>query len=168
MKGGTPDRHQEARNPDRSWRRSHAPPPAARRVVFHEGAGRLAGPIGIVCRRSPAPVKGGPLRADAHPHHSRAGRTPQTLRQHARRDSTSPGHGQRPADQPGQCATGLPTLAVTQSNHQNEEDAPEQWGHDAGDPGADKEMTEASGPQESGGPPPPTASNPMSPHRKRT
>ena len=31
----------------------------------------------------------------------------------------------------------------------------------AGDPGADKEMTEASGPQESGGPPPTSASHPM-------
>ena len=40
MKGGTPDRHQEARNPDRSQRCSRTPPPAARRVVFHEGTNR--------------------------------------------------------------------------------------------------------------------------------
>ena len=178
MKGGMPDRHQEARNPDRSLRRSRAPPPAARRVVFHEGVDRLAGPIGIICRGFPAPVKGGPHRADAHPRHSRAGRAsatgsaphqpppgnrrciqlvpppssqshqpvcrqrdgtpqtrgqgdpqqtsnpnrgvggrnPETPRPRAGRDSTSPGQGQRPPDQPGQCATGLPTLAVTQSN----------------------------------------------------
>ena len=43
MKGGTsalrtPDRREEARNPGRFRRRSRTPPPAARRVVFHEGA----------------------------------------------------------------------------------------------------------------------------------
>ena len=48
MKGGTPasptpDRHQEATNPDRSGRCSCTPPPAARRVVFHEGADRGRG-----------------------------------------------------------------------------------------------------------------------------
>ena len=40
MKGGTPDRRQKARNPDRSPRSGRTPAPAARRVVFHEGAGR--------------------------------------------------------------------------------------------------------------------------------
>ena len=35
----------------------------------------------------------------------------------AGRDTTSPGHGHLPPDQPGQCATRLPTLAVTQPNH---------------------------------------------------
>ena len=48
MKGGapasrTPDRHQEARNPVRSRRRSRTPPPAARPVVFHEGGDRGSG-----------------------------------------------------------------------------------------------------------------------------
>ena len=36
VQGGTPERHQETRNPGRSRRRSRTPPPAARRVVFHE------------------------------------------------------------------------------------------------------------------------------------
>ena len=85
---------------------------------------------------------------------------------HAGCDSTSSGQGHGPPDQPGQCATGLPTLAVRQPNHQDAEDAPQQRGHDAGDPGADKEMTEASGTQESGGPPPTTASHPMSPQKE--
>ena len=40
MQGGTPQRHQETRNPNRSWRRSCTPPPAARLVVFHEGMDR--------------------------------------------------------------------------------------------------------------------------------
>ena len=40
MKGGTPDRHQEARNPDGSRHRSRTPPPAAGRFVFHEGTNR--------------------------------------------------------------------------------------------------------------------------------
>ena len=43
MKGGTPHRRQEARNPDPSRRRSRTPPPAARGVVFHEGAERGRG-----------------------------------------------------------------------------------------------------------------------------
>ena len=40
MQGGTPEQRQETRNPGRSRRRSRTPPPAARRVVFHEGMGR--------------------------------------------------------------------------------------------------------------------------------
>ena len=40
VQGGTPERHQETRNPGRSRRRCRTPPPAARRVVFHEGMGR--------------------------------------------------------------------------------------------------------------------------------
>ena len=55
---------------------------------------------------------------------------------------------------------------MTQSNHREAEDAPQQRGHDAGDPGADEEVTEASGPQESRGPPPTTASRPMSPQQE--
>ena len=41
-------------------------------------------------------------------------------------------------------------------------------GHDAGDPEADEEMKEASGPEESSGPPPATPWHPMSLHRERT
>ena len=40
MQGSTPEQRQETRNPGRSRRRSRTPPPAARRVVFHEGMDR--------------------------------------------------------------------------------------------------------------------------------
>ena len=40
MQGGTPEQRQETRNPGQSCRRSRTPPPAARRVVFHEGMDR--------------------------------------------------------------------------------------------------------------------------------
>ena len=40
MQGGTPEQRQQTRNPGRSRRRSRTPPPAARRVVFHEGMDR--------------------------------------------------------------------------------------------------------------------------------
>ena len=40
MQGGRPKQHQETRNPNASRRRSRTPPPAARRVVFHEGMDR--------------------------------------------------------------------------------------------------------------------------------
>ena len=74
---------------------------------------------------------------------------------HTGPDSTSPGHGHQPPDQPGQCATGLPILTVTQPNQRDADEAPQQEGHDTGDPGADEEMTETSGPQKSGDPCPP-------------
>ena len=93
------------------------------------------------------------------------GRTPQSPPLQAGHDSTSPGHGHWPPDQPGPCAAGLPTLAATQPNHRDAEDAPQQRRHDAGGPRADEEKTEASGPQESG-PPPTTASHPMSPQQE--
>ena len=94
------------------------------------------------------------------------GRTLQSPPPQAGRDSTSPGHGHRPPDQPGQCATGLPTLAVTRPKHRDAEDAPRQQGHDAGNPGPDEEMTEASAPQESRGPPPTTGTPRMSPQQE--
>ena len=40
VQGGKPERHQETRNPGRSWRRSRMRPPAARRFVFYEGVDR--------------------------------------------------------------------------------------------------------------------------------
>ena len=40
VQGGTPERHQETRNPGRSRRRSSTPPPAARRVVFYNDTDR--------------------------------------------------------------------------------------------------------------------------------
>ena len=40
MQGGTAEQRQETKNPGRSHRRSSTPPPAARRVVFHEGMDR--------------------------------------------------------------------------------------------------------------------------------
>ena len=57
----TPEQHQETRNPGRSRRRSRTPPPAARRVVFHEGIDRDHGgpydPTDIIYHRSPRPVQ---------------------------------------------------------------------------------------------------------------
>ena len=40
MERGTPEQRQETRNPSKSRRRSGTPPPAARRVVFHEDTDR--------------------------------------------------------------------------------------------------------------------------------
>ena len=40
VQGGRPEQRQETRNPGRSCRRSRMPPPAARRVVFHEDMDR--------------------------------------------------------------------------------------------------------------------------------
>ena len=40
VQGGTPKQRQETRNPGRSRRRSRRPPPAARRVVFHQDMDR--------------------------------------------------------------------------------------------------------------------------------
>ena len=40
MQGGTPEKRQGTRNPSRSRHRSRTPPPAARRVVFHEDTDR--------------------------------------------------------------------------------------------------------------------------------
>ena len=103
--------------------------------------------------------------ADQQPEQGVEGRTHQSHPPHAGRDGTSPGQGHRPPDQPGQCATGLRTLAVTQPSRWDAEDARQQREHNAGDPGAYKEMTEASGPQESNGSLPTTASRPMSPQQ---
>ena len=94
------------------------------------------------------------------------GRTPQSPPPHARRDSTSPRHGHWPPGEPGQCASGLSTFAVTQPSRQDAEDAPQQRGQDSGDPGAEEEETEASRPQESSGPPPTSASRPISPQQE--
>ena len=209
MKGGapafrTPDRHQEARNPDRSLRRSRTPAPAARRVVFHEGADRDLGspndppdrqtsPAADPRRRSKRPptdrthmptiptpaerarqaaLHTGPHQAtdgassssapslpasaaalpprgqntadarprgpaaDQQPQQGVGGRTPQSPPPHSARDSTSPGHGHGPPDQPGQCATGLPTLAVMRPNHRDTEDTPQQQGAGSRRPGS--------------------------------
>ena len=51
-------------------------------------------------------------------------------------------------------------------SHRDAEDLPQKRGHDAGDPGADKEMTEASDPQESDDHPPTKASRLMSPQQE--
>ena len=80
MQGGTPEQRQETRNPGRSGRLSRTPPPAARRVVFHEGMDRdhrapaTLRPADIICHRSPTPVQEAPHRTGAHPHHSHASR----------------------------------------------------------------------------------------------
>ena len=84
----------------------------------------------------------------------------------AGRHDTSPGHGHRPPDQLGPYTTGFPTAATTQPNRRGAEDTPRQREHDAGGPGADKEMTETSGPQKSGGSPPIAASCSMPQQRE--
>ena len=55
---------------------------------------------------------------------------------------------------------------MTQPNHRDTRDTPQQQVHGAGGPGADEEITEASGLQESDGPPPTTAFHPTSPQQK--
>ena len=105
--------------------------------------------------------------ADQRPEQRVGGRTPQSPPPpKAGREGTSPRHRQRPLDELGQCATGLRNLAVTQSNHQEGEDTPQKRGHNAGNPEADKDMTEASGPQESGGPSPTASSCLVPPHQE--
>ena len=94
------------------------------------------------------------------------GRTPQSPPPQAGREGTGPGHGHRPPNQLGPCATGLRPLVAMQLNIRGAEDTPQQRGHDAGEPGADEEMTEASGPQKSSGSPPTAASCPMSPQQE--
>ena len=188
MQGGAPERHQETRNPGRSRRRGRTPPPAARRVVFHEGMDRgHGGPNDPPAqqtssaadpqRRSKRPrterahiptiptpaerarqaaLHTGPHQAtdgasssyaadtrprgpaaNQRPEQGMGGRTPQSPPPQAGHDGTGPGHGQRPPDRLGPYATGLPTPAATQPNRRGAEDAPQQRGHDAGDPGAD-------------------------------
>ena len=61
---------------------------------------------------------------------------------------------------------GLHNQAATQPNRPGAEDALQERGHDAGDRGADEEMTQAAGPQKSSGPPPTAASRPMSPQQE--
>ena len=220
MQGGTPDQRQETRNPGRSHRRSRTQPPAARRVVFHEGMDRdhggpydphaqqtssttdprrrskrprterahiptiltpvereqqaalHAGPRRAADGASSSsaaslpgsaadPLQGGPHATDKRPREPAADPRPaqggggQPRPQpppRARRDDTDPGLGHRPPNRPDPCTTGLPTPAATQSNRQGTEGASQQREHDASGPGADAEMTETSGPQESDDP----------------
>ena len=65
-------------------------------------------------------------------------------------DDTGPEGGQRPRDQLGLYTTGFPSPAATRPNRRGSEDAPQHREHDASGPRADAEMTESSGPQESG------------------
>ena len=81
VQGDTPEQRQETRHPGRSRRRSRTPPPAARRVVFnedmdrdHRGPPRPPRSANIIDLRPQTPVQVAPHRADAHPHHSHAGR----------------------------------------------------------------------------------------------
>ena len=68
----------------------------------------------------------------------------------AGRDDSGPERGHRSPEQLGLYTTGFPTPAETRPNRRGAEDAPQQREHDASGPGADAEMTETSGPQESG------------------
>ena len=81
VQSDTPEQRQATRHPGRSRRRSSTPPPAARPVVFNEDMDRdHGGPprpprsVNIIDLRPQMPVQEAPHRADAHPHHSHAGR----------------------------------------------------------------------------------------------
>ena len=81
MQGDGPEKRHETRNPGRSRRRSRMPPPAARRVVFHEGMDRdHGGPYDPNAQwtsstyRSPTPVQEVQHQTGANPHHSHASR----------------------------------------------------------------------------------------------
>ena len=225
VQGGTLEQRQETRNPGCSRRRSCTPPPAARRVVFHEGMGTdhgghhdlraqrtssttdprrrskrphtnrayisiiltpvererqaalHAGPrreADEVSSSSAAsrpgseayPLSGGPHATDTRPREPAAdprpaegmgGQPPPHPPPRARGSDTGPGLGYRPPDRPDPWTTGSPTPAATQPNRQGTGGASQHRGHDASDQGADAEMTEAPGPQESDGPLPAAA-----------
>ena len=71
MQGGTPQQPQETRNPSRSRRRSRTPPPAARRVVFHEDTDRShGGPYDPHAQRASATTD--PRRRSKRPRTDRA------------------------------------------------------------------------------------------------
>ena len=77
---------------------------------------------------------------------------PTTPPPQVRGHNPGPGFGYEPPDRPDPCTTGSPTPAATQPNRQGTEGASQQREHDASDPGADAEVTETSGPQESDDP----------------
>ena len=97
MEGGTPDRHQEARNPDRSRHRCRTLPPAARRVVFHEDADRGRGGRNEPPARQTSSVAD-PRRRSKRP--ARCGRT-------------SPAFQHRPSKRDRQCSTRASTRHQT-------------------------------------------------------
>ena len=69
--GGTQEQRQETRNPGRSRRRSLTSPPAARRVVFHEGMDRRhGGPCDPHAQRTPSTTD--PQRRSKRPRAKRA------------------------------------------------------------------------------------------------
>ena len=79
MQGGTPERHQETRNPGRSRRRSRTPPPRSTASRLPRGYGqrpwrsqRPQRPRRIICHRSQLPVQEAPHQTGAHPKHSHA------------------------------------------------------------------------------------------------
>ena len=148
------------------------PAEGARQAVLHTGTHRATDGASSLSAASvpgsPAgPLPGGQDAADTQERGSAAhqrrklglgGRTPQGPPPQAGRDGTGPRKGHRPPDQLGPCATGLPTPAATQPHHRGAEDALQQRGHDAGNPGADEEWT--------GGSQPTAASRPMSPQQE--
>ena len=92
----------------------------------------------------------GPV-ANQRPAQEVGGKTPSTPPPpRAGRGDTGPGHGHRPPGILGSYTTGFPILAATRPNRLGAEDVPRQREHDASGPGAEEEMTETSGPQESG------------------
>ena len=123
---------------------SHGPPPGSRQGI------QL---IRHLCPRvSSQPTAGGTARQGHTAKGTRGrpkactgggGTTPRKPPPRTGRDDTSPGHGHRPPDQ----LAPYTTPAAKRPNHQG---APQKPEHDASGPGADAEMTETSGGQESG------------------
>ena len=158
------------------------PTPAqrARHAALHTGPHQATDGVSSTSAASLQGLAAGPLKGGRHaadtrprgpaveqrPEQGVGGQTPQSPALQAGRDGTGPGLGHQPPGQLGPYTTGLPIPAATQPNRQGGEDAPQQRGHDADDPGADEEMTEVSGPQKSSGSPLTAASCSMSPQRE--
>ena len=146
----------------------HTGPHQATNGAFSSSAASLPGSAASLLRggQNAADTRPRGPAADQRPEQGVRGRTPHTPPPQAGHDGTCPVQGLWPPSQLGSCATGLPIPDATQPNNRGAEDAPQQRRHGTGDPGADEEMTEASGPQKSSGSPATAASCQMSPQQE--
>ena len=126
-------------------RPAHPPPPSHGRRRAHRRGDRTPwthGQVKPAADQRPAQGVGG-LPLETPPPHERGAMTPVP--------DTGTGHPINQAHAP------QASPPATRRNRQGAEDAPQQREHDASGQGGDAEMTEASGPQESGNPLPPAA-----------